>query len=213
MRRADVSSSLHRYLVKCAAYPHCHALVAPATPRRLPDDPAVAQSVMDAMQALERLKVATDLLPNSDMVTRTLARREAVQSSQIEGTRTQLHELLEYEATQSRDGLPPDATVTQRYVQALDLGRCRGPVATGKGMNRATADRGCGCTSVSTKTARSLRTQTATSIAQQPGGPVRVVEAVRMPLFAIAWRMALTHTSPTPQPASRASAGVAPAGR
>ncbi len=125
MRRADVSSALHRYLVKFTAHPHCHALVAPPTPRRLPDEPAVAQSVMHAMQALERLKVATDLLPNSDMVTRTLARREAVQSSQIEGTRTQLHELLEYEATQSRDGLPPDAAVTQRYVQALDLGLAR----------------------------------------------------------------------------------------
>jgi Fic family protein len=125
MRRADVSRALHRYLVKCTAHPHCHALVAPPTPRRLPDDPAVAQQVMHAMQALERLRVATDLLPNSDMVTRTLARREAVESSQIEGTRTQLHELLEYEATQSRDGLPPDATVTERYVQALDLGLAR----------------------------------------------------------------------------------------
>ena len=74
------------------------------------------------MQALERLKVATALLPNVDMVTRTLARREAVQSSQIEGTRTQLHELLEYEATQGNDGLPADATVTERYVQALEHG-------------------------------------------------------------------------------------------
>jgi Fic family protein len=122
MHRAEVSSKLHRYLVKCASHPHCHALVAPPTPRRLPADPAVAYDAMDAMQALERLKVATDLLPNGDMVTRTLARREAVQSSQIEGTRTQLHELLEYEATHGRDGLPPDAIVTERYVQALDLG-------------------------------------------------------------------------------------------
>jgi Fic family protein len=122
MRRADVSSELHPYLVKCNSHPHCHALVAPPTPRRLPDDPAVSHHVMHATQALERLKVTADLLPNADMVTRTLARREAVQSSQIEGTRTQLHELLEYEATQSREGLPPDATVTERYVQALDLG-------------------------------------------------------------------------------------------
>ncbi len=122
MRRADVSNALHRYLVKCTSHPNCYALVAPATPRRLPDDPAVAHLVMLAMQALERLKIAAELLPNGDMVTRTLARREAAQSSQIEGTRTQLHELLEYEATQSRDGLPPDATVTERYVQALQFG-------------------------------------------------------------------------------------------
>ncbi|HWS25179.1 MAG TPA: Fic/DOC family N-terminal domain-containing protein [Xanthomonadales bacterium] len=122
MRRADLSSAQQRYLVKCNSHPNCHALIAPPTPRRLPDDAAVAHYATHAMQALERLKVATDLLPNGDMVTRTLARREAVQSSQIEGTRTQLHELFEYEATQRGDGLPPDATVTERYVQALEHG-------------------------------------------------------------------------------------------
>ena len=36
-----------------------------------------------------------------DMVTRSLARREAVSSSQIEGTRTTLPQLLDYEATQA----------------------------------------------------------------------------------------------------------------
>jgi len=122
MRRTDVSSALHRYLVKCTSHPNCHALIAPPTPRRLPADAAAAHHATHAIQALERLKVTIDLLPNGDMVTRTLARREAVQSSQIEGTRTTLHELLEYEATQSADGLPPDATVTERYVQALEHG-------------------------------------------------------------------------------------------
>lgn len=117
-----MNSALHPWLVKCDEYPHCHALVAPPTPRRVPDGAPIAQDAARAMQALERLKVATALLPNVDMVTRTLARREAVQSSQIEGTRTQLHELLEYEATQGNDGLPADATVTERYVLALEHG-------------------------------------------------------------------------------------------
>src|SRR5262245_40101744 len=118
MRRNDVSPALQPYLVKSDAYPNCHALVPPPTPRQLPQDVAVAQDLTEAMHALERLKVATKLLPNVDMVTRTLARREAVQSSQIEGTQTQLHELLEYEATRSGDGLPADAAVTERYVEA-----------------------------------------------------------------------------------------------
>lgn len=74
------------------------------------------------MLALERLKATVHHLPNVDMITRTLARREAVQSSRIEGTRTHVHELFEYEATRSGDGLPDDATVTERYVQALELG-------------------------------------------------------------------------------------------
>jgi Fic family protein len=56
------------------------------------------------------------------MITRSLARREAVQSSQIEGTRTQLSELLEYEATQGTEGRTPDTHVTERYVVALKNG-------------------------------------------------------------------------------------------
>lgn len=122
MRRADISTKLKPYLVRCDDHPHCVAMVAPPTPRRLPDGAATTQDITRAMQALERLKSAVDLLPNTDMVTRTLARREAVHSSQIEGTRTQLHELLEYEATQGSEGPPADATVTERYVQALDEG-------------------------------------------------------------------------------------------
>lgn len=122
MRRSDLSPQLQPYLAKCEEYPHCHALVAPPTPRKLPDAAAVNRDLSQAMLALERLKATTHHLPNVDMVTRTLARREAVQSSQIEGTRTRLHELFEYEATQTADGLPADATVTERYVQALDHG-------------------------------------------------------------------------------------------
>ena len=121
MRRSDVRPELHPHLVKCDSHPHCYALVAPPTPRHF-DGPAAAAESAEAMQALERLKVATEWIPNIEMVTRTLARREAVQSSQIEGTRTQLPELLEYEATHNRDGLPADAAVTERYVQALEHG-------------------------------------------------------------------------------------------
>lgn len=122
MRRSDLNPVLHPLLVKCEEFPNCWALVAPPTPRRLPDAPAVAEGMTQAMQALQRLRTATEWLPNVDLVTRTLARREAVQSSQIEGTRTQLPELLEYEATQGADGLPADALVTGRYVQALEQG-------------------------------------------------------------------------------------------
>src|SRR5690554_2981921 len=122
MRRSDLTPELQVHLVKCDEAPHCHALAAPPTPRKLPGAIAVNRDLSEAMLSLERLKVSTQHLPNVDMVTRTLARREAVQSSQIEGTRTRLHELLEYEATRTTEGLPTDATVTERYVQALDHG-------------------------------------------------------------------------------------------
>ncbi len=75
-----------------------------------------------AHAALGRLQGTLKHLANTDMVTRTLARREAVMSSQIEGTRSNLHQLLTYEATQSTGGLPPDVRITERYVAALQHG-------------------------------------------------------------------------------------------
>lgn len=121
MRRDDLSPALRLLLVKAEGYPHVHALVPPPTPRRLPTTASLSLALQTAHQALGALRMHTELLPNADLVTRTLARREAVQSSMIEGTRTQLHELLEYEAT-GGEGLPADATVTERYVEALELG-------------------------------------------------------------------------------------------
>lgn len=122
MRRSDVSPDRQTYLVKCDDHPHCHALIPPPTPRRLPASASLGGALQEAHQALGELAMFARLLPNADMVTRTLVRREAVQSSLIEGTRTQLHELLEYEATGGLDGLPPDASITERYVEALELG-------------------------------------------------------------------------------------------
>jgi Fic family protein len=122
MRRNDLSASRQRQLVKAAGHPHCHALLPPPTPRRLPVGPGLTRQLQLAHEALGRLAALTEHLPNSDLITRTLARREAVQSSQIEGTQTDLSQLLEYEATGGPDGLPADATVTERYVTALELG-------------------------------------------------------------------------------------------
>lgn len=122
MRKSDRHPSLHASLVRSEGHPNAWALVAPPTPRQLPPTPASGTAIASAMQSLERLRTATGFLPNVDLVTRTLARREAVQSSQIEGTRTRLDELLEYEATQGIDGLPADAVVTRRYVEALEHG-------------------------------------------------------------------------------------------
>jgi Fic family protein len=71
---------------------------------------------------LGRLQGALRHIPNAEMVTRTLARREAVMSSQIEGTRSDLQQLLTYEATHGIRGLPSDVKVTERYVAALAHG-------------------------------------------------------------------------------------------
>ena len=122
MRREDVAADRHRYLVPALGHPNAYALVAPPTPRTIPLARSHDAGFADAHAALGRLQGTLDRIPNVDMVTRTLARREAVTSSQIEGTRTDLSQLLTYEATQATGGLPPDVRVTQRYVTALQHG-------------------------------------------------------------------------------------------
>lgn len=122
MRRDDVAADRKPYLVPALGYPNVWALVAPPTPRMLPTDPRRQADLAEAHAALGRLQGALSRIPNAHMVTRTLARREAVMSSQIEGTQSDLHQLLTYEATHGTAGLPADVTVTERYVEALQHG-------------------------------------------------------------------------------------------
>ena len=122
MRREDVAVDRRAYLVPAFGHPNVLALVAPPTPRRLPVELHHEALFAQASTALGRLQGALKHLPNTDMVTRTLARREAVMSSQIEGTKSDLRQLLTYEATRGTAGLPSDVRVTQRYVEALQVG-------------------------------------------------------------------------------------------
>lgn len=122
MRKDQLSPERQGCLVRCAAYPHVHALLAPPTPRRLAGIERHFALLAEADNALGRLEGVLQGIPNRDLVTRTLARREAVQSSQIEGTRSDLPQLLLYEATRGIDGLPADVKITECYVQALQSG-------------------------------------------------------------------------------------------
>lgn len=122
MRRDQLPPGRQAFLVPAPGHPHVSALVAPPTPRELPNAGRHADRLSRAHAALGRLQGAMAHLPNADLVTRTLARREAVKSSQIEGTRATLPELLAYEATRGASGLAADVRVTERYVEALQLG-------------------------------------------------------------------------------------------
>ena len=135
MRRDSVSHDRQRYLVPALGYPNVCALVAPPTPRILPVSALNEAGLSQAYAALGRLQGALKHIPNVDMVTRTLARREAVMSSQIEGTKSDLSQLLTYEATLSTGGMPADVRITEYYVAALALGleriRTRGRAVLG----------------------------------------------------------------------------------
>lgn len=121
MKKTDLCPGRQKLLVPVADYPGSYSLVPPPTPRSIPSK-TILSEVTRAHEALGELRAATARLPNPDLVTRTFDRREAVRSSQIEGTNAGVDELLTYEATGSSEGLPSDVTVTLNYVKALEYG-------------------------------------------------------------------------------------------
>lgn len=97
-------------------------------PRSLPPDPplqmsdTLLQALSLADQALGRLDGAADILPDPDLFVFMFVRKEAVLSSEIEGTRATLIDVLEYEAGHVRQGRAQDALEVVNYIQALNHG-------------------------------------------------------------------------------------------
>lgn len=123
MRSRDIAEALKPFLEPVEGCPHVKAMRPPPTPRRIDDSaPGTSAAVNRAHAALAWLKGTIAGWLDRDLLTRTLARREAVQSSQIEGTRSGLDALLAFEVTRSLDGKLADVVETERYVQALQVG-------------------------------------------------------------------------------------------
>jgi Fic family protein len=78
--------------------------------------------------ALGRLDGASEILPNPELFVFSYVRREAVLSSQIEGTEASLMDILEFEAKTLRPKHPKDVGEVVNYVAALNFGihRTRG---------------------------------------------------------------------------------------
>jgi len=100
-------------------------------PRPLPPDPPIGidaelQGLLDqANQALGRLDGVTLLLPDPDQFLYIYVRKEAVLSSQIEGTQSSLSDLLLFEAD-AAPGVPlSDAQETSNYIAAMNHGLAR----------------------------------------------------------------------------------------
>ncbi|MBK5275941.1 MAG: Fic family protein [Desulfuromonadales bacterium] len=124
MRKTDLSPERRKLLVPVAGHSGACALIPPHTPRvdQLTGLQGIHNEVSRAHKSLANLQTLTEGLPNPNLVTRTADRREAVRSSQIEGTSSGINELLTYEATGSDEGLPPDVRVTLNYVTSLEYG-------------------------------------------------------------------------------------------
>jgi cell filamentation protein, protein adenylyltransferase len=117
---------LGTYIVKSLGGEEVRALVPPP----LPPDPLLAlgplQTLLEqANQSLGRLDGLASLLPDINLFLYAYVRKEAVLSSQIEGTQSSLSDLLLFEAHEA-PGVPlADVQEVSDYVAALQYGTTR----------------------------------------------------------------------------------------
>ena len=96
-------------------------------PAKLPPSPPVdlaplAVLLSEADQAIGRLDGVTRTLPNPDLFVAMYVRREAVLSSQIEGTQSTLDDVLAYELDRGTTRLPGDVSEVVNHVAAMAYG-------------------------------------------------------------------------------------------
>jgi Fic family protein len=125
----DKNSRLGRYIVKTYGEESVRAFVPPPLP---PSPPVRLESVQrlleQANQSLGRLDGLASVLPNLPLFIYAYVRKEAVLSSQIEGTQSSLSDLLLFENDEV-PGVPlNDVQEVSNYVAALNHGleRLRG---------------------------------------------------------------------------------------
>lgn len=100
-------------------------------PAPLPPDPPIRfggnlQSLLSqADRALGRLDGSITTLPNANLFVMMYVRKEAVLSSQIEGTQSSLQDLLAAEAQVFSDTTPKDVDEVINYVRAMNHGLAR----------------------------------------------------------------------------------------
>ena len=100
-------------------------------PARLPPDPPLSLGgdltglLSQADRALGRLDGSVLTLPNPDLFVFMYVRKEAVLSSQIEGTQSSLQDLLAAEADMFDESMPRDVDEVVNYVRAMKHGLAR----------------------------------------------------------------------------------------
>jgi cell filamentation protein, protein adenylyltransferase len=120
---AELNQRLGRYIVKTYEKETVRAFVPPALP---PDPPlrldGLQQLLEQANQAVGRLDGLASILPDLSLFIYTYVRKEAVLSSQIEGTQSSLSDLLMFENDEV-PGVPiQDVQEVSNYVAAMNHG-------------------------------------------------------------------------------------------
>jgi len=94
----------------------------PPTNPPLTIDDGIIQSLNDARTSLARLAVAGTMVPSTEWFLYGFVRKEAVISSEIEGTQATLRDVLTFEATQQTDR-PDDVREVCNYIDGLAFAR------------------------------------------------------------------------------------------
>lgn len=120
----DPSARAGRYIRQPTGYrAFIPAALPPRPPLKLGGPLAALLSTAD--RALGRLDGSVLTLPNPDLFVFMYVRKEAVLSSQIEGTQSSLQDLLSAEAQLFDLGLPRDVDEVLNYVRAMNHGLAR----------------------------------------------------------------------------------------
>ena len=120
MRRGEIG----RYETTTAKSEQVHAFVPaplPPVPPPVLDGP-LQQALETAALAIGRLDAISMDLPDKGVFLYSYVRKEAVLSSNIEGTQSSLSDLLRFELKEAPGGLPADVVEVSNYVAALEHG-------------------------------------------------------------------------------------------
>jgi Fic family protein len=120
VRREERSTRAGHYVRQPGGFDAFHP--APFPPLDLRLDVRLVGLLARANLELGRLVGAAEILPNPDLFVLMYVRREAVLSSQIEGTQASLMDILEYEAERSRAERRVGVREVSNYVAALRYG-------------------------------------------------------------------------------------------
>ena len=118
------SSRAGRYVQQITGYRAFIPASLPPEPE-LRHDAELDDLLFRAALALGKLDGATETLPNPDLFVFMYVRKEAVLSSQIEGTQASLMDVLEFETERLRPGRPQDVREVVNYVRAVNHGLVR----------------------------------------------------------------------------------------
>ncbi len=119
MREDGFNINARKHLSKAGGY---LTYVPPKLPPNILWSDSLVRKIGQAERALGQLAGLGRTLPNPHLLIRPFLQREAVLSSQIEGTQASLSDVLLFDAGRGIEQEPPDVMEVRNYIRALEHG-------------------------------------------------------------------------------------------